>query len=636
MLDSLIKLGKHISQKRDEWDDIILSLNPLTETKQGIPLENRILEIVFDIDEGQIIISKENIGIYYDKAPFDFKLIKTQGGKSGKTYVATLVSKVEHLKLSMFDDGNRDKGQFQNDIDNKFPTYKSTPFYKALKEIYTLNDQSENLDKKSIEKQLQFPRNRKLIFCYVSIKSKNLGLLKPTPLATLDGCKKYYYEKFIKKTTNKEKKLCYATGEILEDVSRAKFKRGYNLNAMFVTTTKNYAQGFGEKSFNKNYQLNSNNKHYIEVAAEHLKTHYSTDIAGIKHLVIPQFRFTSEIDFEIALSKISQKSELLFNIKELNELANNIDVELDIDDFFWINFLAFDSDGKSFKTINLIKDVSKFQFQNVLKTFEEVDWEMNDINGVYWTQIMTRNEGRKRLNFYTIYHNIPVRIIKNKVIKNDALCLFKDILEKRKINTQILFASFCKLMICYRSGQFDKNTHRSFPNIKFYGNFDFEVRNAVFKYLAFLQVLKKLKLINMNTQNENENENEIQQLPQTSAAEIQQQQINAFFKKMEYSPAQKAMFYLGKALNAVAKAQYNKKHKSKPVLNKINYNGMDKDHIERLRIDLGEKTQQYQIHYFTEDYFEKFTEFFDYNNWEMSSQESIFFILTGYSFNTHS
>jgi CRISPR-associated protein Csh1 len=66
-------------------------------------------------------------------------------------------------------------------------------------------------------------------------------------------------------------------------------------------------------------------------------------------------------------------------------------------------------------------------------------------------------------------------------------------------------------------------------------------------------------------------------------------------------------------------------------MNKLNYNGMDRDDIRRLRIDLEEKAKQYDILSITEFNFSKFTEYFDYNNWKMDAEEAIFFILAGYS-----
>lgn len=109
--------------------------------------------------------------------------------------------------------------------------------------------------------------------------------------------------------------------------------------------------------------------------------------------------------------------------------------------------------------------------------------------------------------------------------------------------------------------------------------------------------------------------------------------INNFFKKMEYNSSQKALFYLGRMLNTV---DYIQRDKNKTVIDKVNYNGMEKDDIVRLRISLVEKAKQYgKINYIVFDD-AKFTEYFDFNNWKVDSKEALFFIMTGFSFGAKS
>lgn len=138
---------------------------------------------------------------------------------------------------------------------------------------------------------------------------------------------------------------------------------------------------------------------------------------------------------------------------------------------------------------------------------------------------------------------------------------------------------------------------------------------------------------------ENINEENLGPIEETS--NDYQKQIESFFNQMAYNINQKAMFYLGRALDNIAFAQLAKNH-PKPILNKINYNGMDKDDIIRLRKDLAEKAKQYNEIIFkgkkynilksAEYNFISFTKYFNYNNWNMNPQEAVFFILSGYSF----
>ena len=107
------------------------------------------------------------------------------------------------------------------------------------------------------------------------------------------------------------------------------------------------------------------------------------------------------------------------------------------------------------------------------------------------------------------------------------------------------------------------------------------------------------------------------------------QAIQEFFTKMSLNTDQKAMFYLGRMLNAV---EYIQKGKTKTVIQKVNFNGMDKENIQRLRISLIEKAKQYNSMgkvIFTDNEFGKH---FNFNGWTLNPQEAVFFLLTGYSF----
>ena len=245
---------------------------------------------------------------------------------------------------------------------------------------------------------------------------------------------------------------------------------------------------------------------------------------------------------------------------------------------------------------------------------------MLEIEGTQWNKVMSYGKDQIpfNFNFYTIYNLIPVRDSK----RNEALLLFKAILERRPVTKDKLFEHFAELIKCH---WFQR---KSAENIKPVDkkNFDFAVRNAVFQYHAFLQFLKKINLLDMD-----------ETTTQAWAANLLEKEaaITAFVSKMNYSPSQIAMFYLGRVLSKVAIAQYKAKHKHKPVLNKVNYNGMDKDSIQRLQRDLFDKCRQYAIlTKETEGYFTNFFASFNFDGWKMKPVEALFFLLSGYSFRT--
>jgi len=608
MIDTLIKLGEQLSLNRSKWDDIIHI--PKTNEKKTPYVTN----IVFNVDKGSIEI--EGLEELSSKSPYEHKLIETLKGNAKKVYVAVLTDKTEHLKESFFGKGKAEKGHLMEDVEIIDPNIKETPFYSALTQIYLLKEEAGKIDKKYIKDNLSLGNNSELIFCYASIKSKKINKGETTELSKLEGYNDYIEKKFFKSNeekVSKEKKLDYSLGKKSTNVDLAKFQRGYNPNAMFVTTTKNFANDFNNKKYHKNYQLSEKSVKYLDRASKHLIKQLNIKIAGVPHVIIPEFLSFTDVDFDVILEDTILKNDLLFNLKKFDALTTSLSDEA-LSQPYWLNYLAIDSDGNFFKASNLIKDISKPYFLKIIEI-------LFDINDNFKTSL-----GNNIFNFYTLYTFIPVREGTNR---NIALELFANLLQQRQIEKSQIYKSFNQYIKCQRSGQFDnKRYHNSYSNIYQNSNFDFAIKNAVTMYSAFFMLLDKLKLL----KSENIMGNTTNTMKNQERSKKINEEIEAFFNKMKYTESQKALFYLGRVLNTIAYAQYQKGHTSKPIMNKLNYNGMDRDDIRRLRIDLEEKANQYDILEKTHFSFSKFTDFFNYNDWKLDPEEAVFFLLAGYSF----
>jgi len=633
MLTSLAKFREQLSKNRGDWDDIIDIPKVEYKTKKGLELKNYVLEIIFDLDNQDINVDAQNLKEYDELSPVQLKNINIQGGNNKAIYACVESNKLEQFRKTFF--GTIDKngkqpeqGQFQELIKKDFIHLKQTQLYQTLKEIFSLspifteqyiNFEKESagvIDYKNIFSNLNLSLTERIVLVYASVKSNKLQLAEPIPITHLEGYDEFIKAKFFSKSNQLPgdsggQKLCYATGLKSAAVAGLGIAERYSLNKMFVTTTFNYAANLNNKAFDKNYQVSQQAQLYLERASKYILEKYKTRIAGIDHCIIPTFLHKTDIDYEFALSKIKNNADLLFQTIEIKTLSENIEAYLEDDEVYWITFMAFESDGNFFKTINLIKDISSRYFKKVIETFHAVGWEMRSFIG-----------GKYTFNLQSIYSLIPLR--KDKEKKNEALLLFKSILEGRKIERELIYKHFVNLILCHKFGRYE-----SFTNIWKNENFDFAIKDAVFKYAAFMHALESLKLL------KNMEETEEIIIPEENETTPGfQQKIEQFFAKMHYTEDQKALFYLGRVLSSVAYAQYQKGYETKPVMNKLNYNGMDKKDIIRLRKDLSEKTKQYNIFGKTEGNLSRFTQYFKLHEWEkrMKPEESIFFILSGYSF----
>jgi len=647
MLLTLLKIGEWQMQGKSEWDRFLEKPKIVYEDNRGNKITSYVLPILFDLDEMQVVIDRDELLEYRDSYVTELKTLKIKGGNNKAIYATVPADKLIQLYKTFFGKKEDDNPEIELlEAIKKFDKNLLTDNFKSLlQEILSLreaalekfqywnkNKEVYEINKKALEEKLEIYGSERIVMIFIKVKSNKHNLINPIPFAKISE-----YEQFLKKIyglesnqqkkIEKKEKLCYASGNRSKNTKLLDLTNRYNINKMFVTETKNYASLFSDKNYFLNYHVDETNQEKLDYASSYLLNSIRVRIANIDHVIIPQFRNPENIDMSLAMTDIKAKADLAFGLKTLNELEFIVkNIEDESDEIFWLNFVAFESDGNFFKSTEIIKDVSKFHFRKVINAFSDVHWDFKKEQFLDWESIMTDYDFEKRekfhssLNFYTIYRLIPIR--KEKEKKNKALELFKTILENRYISKNILFNYFSELILCHYFERYNSYTNVNKSSKDYFGK---SVRDSVFKYLAFFQVLKNLKLIDMEETTTQQQEESLNQYETA---------IQDFFAKMQLNQDQKAMFYLGRMLNAVEYLQVQKNIK-KTVINLVNFNGLDKDDIERLRNDLMNKARQHgQMGkvIFTNG---KFSELFDYNNWKMPSTEALFFLLTGYSFGTN-
>jgi len=633
MLDTLIKIGQWRSKQTSEWDRFLDPPKVKYEDKKKNPIKNYILPIIFDLDEMTVNISSEYLKEYDQERDLNrLKAIKILPGRYKATYCTTPPNKLEQIYKTFFGKGDSKSGDLIQVLEKDFAQSQTTILYQILQKCFLLkskflevayNIEKEKIDPQKIIQSLNLSKNETIALFFICIKYGKYGFDKVIPFAEIEEYVQFLSDKFINqksnntlKTSINAKNLCYASGKRCQDVGVIELNEKYSPNKMFVTTTLNYAAMFLKNNFSQNYQVNKINQINLDSGAKFLMKNYRITIAEVDHVIIPQFFSSENMEYELFLDGIKKKTDILFSFKTLDNIR--IDLEDNTENPYWLNFLAFESDGKFFKSIELIKDVSQFHFSKIIDAFDDTNDEFKQYkNFTDWESVMTEYKERRRLNFNSIFALIPVR--KDKEKKNVALNLFKSILENRKVEKSKLFKHFTELILCHYFERYRSYTN-IIPSTKEY--FGKTVRDSVFKYLAFFQFLRRLNLIDMEPEEQKFE-------PVESSGEQYAQIIQNFFQTMAYNQNQKAMFYLGRMLNTVA---YIQKDKKKTVIEKVDFNGMNRDKIVRLRLGLFEKAKQYRKSFRIVFSDTLFAENFDFENWNMDPNEAVFFLLTGFSF----
>lgn len=637
MLQTLLKIGEWNGQSKGPWERFLEKPKMFTKDKKGNPIANYVLPIVFDLDKMEVVIDSKLLRDYDDSLLEPLKALKIQGGNNKSIYATVPSSNLIQLYKTFFgkEHSKTSEGEISEAIRKVDPSLMTPSFERLLRKIFALKESFLDLstirdDKtnkrqvsfKAIENKLSLARNEAIPLVYIAIKDSEYAFDHGQPFGGIPEYIELLKYKFHAPriplasdgTAKRPQKLCYASGHYLDDVQELKLSERYSLNKMFVTETRNYASQFDKDRFRLNYQVSKVNQEKLDHASKYLLNEgFKARIAGIDHVIIPQFLDYEKVDLDFALRGIKIRSDILFGLEALEHAVK--DMRDETTSPFFLNFIGFESDGNFFKSTEIIKDVSDFHFQRIIDAFRAVHWELKAERFVDWESVMAEYGRTGRFfNLNTIYAQIPLR--KEKEKKNKALHLFKIILENRKPQRSILFEYFCELILCHFYERYRSYTNIAESSKDYFGK---TVRDCVFKYIGFIKVLTKLKLLDMETSVITTNE----------PVNRYEKAINDFFAKMQLTQEQQAMFYLGRMLNTV---EFIQKEKKKTVIDKVNFNGMDKEDIQRLRIALVEKAKQYkQLHkVILSD--RRFGELFDLNAWQLNPNESVFFLLTGYSF----
>lgn len=251
--------------------------------------------------------------------------------------------------------------------------------------------------------------------------------------------------------------------------------------------------------------------------------------------------------------------------------------------------------------------------------------------------------GKQFFNFYTIYHQIPIL---KETARSEALQFLKAILEQRPIANDTLWKHFAVLARCHFYGSYKK-----------YKNISDETEWAEGKGLepadvGWIQTVRIYTLLRLYLSR--------LQLLEGAQYTVSPQNINLYdmpenaqewCEKLGLTARQKALFYLGQALNSMALAQ-KKKGNAKRILQKVNFNGMHAEDLFTLHNDLVENASVYRDDYYgtvldrIRDDLSRFSEGFDRNTWThdskmgdnqqvdpaISPEEALYWLLSGYTY----
>jgi len=252
MLQTLLKIGEWQSHGKSEWDRFLDYPKVEREDKHGNPIRNYTLPIIFDLDAKEVIISQENLREYDEKDVSDALGTKMKGRNSKAICSSGVPKRLGRIYQTFFgkEEADNRNGQLIEAIEKTNQKHLTEVLKKILSQVFglkeaflqlTVHSSKNEVDIRAINEAFDLGKSEKIVFITVQIKAENYGYKKPVLFADIEDYKTFLKYSFFgdqktKSIRKTEKKLCYASGDLMEDVKALNLSERYSLNKMFVIT----------------------------------------------------------------------------------------------------------------------------------------------------------------------------------------------------------------------------------------------------------------------------------------------------------------------------------------------------------------------------------------------------------------
>ncbi|MHA1854739.1 MAG: type I-B CRISPR-associated protein Cas8b/Csh1 [Promethearchaeota archaeon] len=452
------------------------------------------------------------------------------------------------------------------------------------------------------------------------------------PLSNNDLYKEFVYKEkienlFIDKGKNKkyfkEKSVCSICSKCnvptTSNVTNLTFK-------FYITDKLGFASNL-DGHFKNNYNICKNCYQHLMIAERYIKEKFRSIIGGLNVYILPKFILSVD-DFEIdEFAKfISFKNKQIADIRSAeNVLEESLERFENFKNRYLINYLFYKSSGRSneFKVLKLIKGIPPSRIEFIRHKEQEINNLVDDKFG---------GNRSIKIDLNRIWYCIPVKIERNKqgrIEKHQGYSKYLDVIDSifsdRCIDYDFLINQAVETLNIIKYEREGTNIWNKKKNIK--PNFVNKIINLNFLIL-FIQKLNILGGLKMDEQRKEHITDEM--IPK---------EIFKYWENLEiYQDNQKkGLFLLGYLIGEVGNQQKVKDIKNKPILNKLNFQGMGTEKLSRLSSDILEKMRQFKLLEFNESIYSASHLLIEENfkNWSLSNQENVFYILSGFAFSNY-
>jgi CRISPR-associated protein Csh1 len=422
-----------------------------------------------------------------------------------------------------------------------------------------------------------------------------------------------------------------------------------NLKFKFYITDKlGFSAGLDGK-FTKNYNICKDCYQYLMIAETFIQNNLSSYLGGFSGLnfyVIPHFIFkVNNWDMKEFSRYIKSSTNTIANLEALADFQRELERFREYEsepnkNNFIINYLFYQPSAQGdFKILKLIKDIPPRRLGLIRGKEEEISNLVDDNYG---------GNRNLKIDLNRIWGCIPTKTDNSGVSR--YLSVIDSIFSDKKINYSFLINQFVDVIriIYFRHLGTNIKGYKKGRSVELsdkqleLSDIDGLMINKILQLNFLLLFFHKLNILEgaimSNMRNTNIGEVGVGMLPK----EI----LDYWSDVVLYENEQRrALFLLGYLVGEIGNAQSGAGHKKKPILDKINFQGMGLEKLIRLSNDVLEKLRQNKgsdgktLFEHDEDIYSLLKRLMDNNidiaKWTLSNQENVFYTLSGYAFSNY-
>lgn len=401
----------------------------------------------------------------------------------------------------------------------------------------------------------------------------------------------------------------------------------FDTELKFYTTNQViFANNLDPKNYSNNYSMCEDCMNKVLVAEKYMINNLNTRLADFTVYLLPDFVIGEPLnkeDLDNCSVNIKNSFNTVVSFESIENLKSSIEdfisYERENNSFYLLNLLFYKRSQKSTKVQKLIKDVNPSIFIDIGSAINKSFISFKSIFGENFSRAFNLNK---------VYYLVPIRIKSGELMQyRKLLSFYESIFLKREIKKTVLISSItqsCKALYFKQNGL----------NVTDRGSktFNLDDRTAALKLLGtiidgmmFIKFLEELGCVKEG------------KAMDTSKLKLEEG-MKKHIEEIGYNEQQTSLFLLGNIIGAIGNAQYKRSSDGKkPILNKLNFNGMDKSKLVRLSNEIFNKLRQEKILQYNEMLYGQFKELFDKNrdSWTLNKDENLFYILSGYGYYTN-